>query len=126
MFPEAVLKQLPNYEQFMYMAVAIAFVTGLALLLFRKVICLSFAQMGFASGLQYLGFSLLGVFAHGYQSVLIGLMILLAIMFLVLFSDGLRYYISQRSWSDAILGGVFLLFFFAVWLFPAGKLWRHA
>jgi len=125
MFPKAVLEQLPNYEQFIYMALAIAFVTALPLVMFRKVVCLSLAQMGYASGLQYLGFSLLGVFVHGYGHVLIGLMVLLAILFVILFSDGLKYYLSLRSWSDVALSIVFLAFFCAVWLFPAWMLWRH-
>src|SRR5258708_24433786 len=91
-----------------------------------KIVCLSLAQMGYASGLLYLGFSLLGIFVHCYEHVLIGLMLLLAVIFVVLFSDGLRYSISLRSWSDVALGVIFLGFFFAVWLFPALRLWRHA
>lgn len=124
LFPAAVLERLPNYQQFMYMALALALVPGLVLLGFRKVVCVSLAQMGFASGLQYLGFSLLGVFAHGYEPVLIGLMVLTAIVLAVVFSQGLSYYANQKSYSDLLLGCGMLASFFVIWLYPAWKLWR--
>jgi hypothetical protein len=126
LFPQAVLIQLPNYEQFLYMAVGIAFITGLPLLIFPKVLTLSFAQMGFAASLLYLGYSLLGVFIRGFEIVPRILLVLMALIFAVLFSDGLRFAYRDKSWSDFWKDLAILLLFIVIWMLPIWVIWRQS
>src|SRR5262245_3972004 len=71
-------------DQFIYMALAISFVTGAPLLAFPLVLCVSLAELGFATSLMYLAYSLLGVFLPGYRLILTAVTISVAIVFCVL------------------------------------------
>lgn len=124
-FPESVLKQLPNYEQFFYLALGIAFVAALPLLFIRKVVCVSLAQLGFVSSLLYLTCALGGVFAHGFEKVLLILLVVMVGVFIVLFIPGISFAIRQKSWSDVVLGIGLLLVFVIVWVYPLNKIWSH-
>jgi hypothetical protein len=124
LFPVEFLLRLSNYEQFIYMALGIAFVTALPLTMFRVVVSLSFAQMGFASSLLYLGCSILGVFIYGYKVILMILLIIMAGIFELAFSVGPRFAYGEKKWSDFTLGLGLQVVFLGVWLFPLWKLWR--
>jgi hypothetical protein len=111
-------------EHFIYMALAIAFVTALPLTTFPRVLSVSVAQLGFATSLMYLGYSLLGVFLPDYRLVLNALLILVAFVFIVIFSSGPVYYYKERSWSDLALGVGNLFVFIGLWLYPLSEIWR--
>jgi ABC-type dipeptide/oligopeptide/nickel transport system permease component len=123
-FPAKVLEQLPNYQQFIYLALAIAFVTALPLGFIRKVFCLSFAELGVASSLLYLGCALFGVFANGYEKVLLILLLVMILVLVVTFSSGIMFATHEKQWSDAVLGIGVLIVFVGVWLYPLFKIWR--
>ena len=125
LFPAKVLEQLPNYQQFIYLALGIAFVTALPLGFIKKIFCLSFAQLGFASSLLYLGCALFGVFANGFTNVLLVLLLVMMLVFIVIFSSGISYAVHEKKWSDVILGTGVLLVFVGVWLYPLLKIWRQ-
>ena len=62
-FPVKRLRNFPDYESFIYVAFAIAIITGLFLLILNKVIAVSFAQLGGITSLVYIGYSLIGIFS---------------------------------------------------------------
>lgn len=111
-------------EQFTFMALAIAIATVLPLAAFRKVISVSLAQLGVATSLMYLGFSLTGAFQAEYRIVITMVLILVATVFFVLFYSGIQFIYRQGRWSDFFLGVLLLLSFAALWLYPIWAMWR--
>lgn len=111
-------------EQFIYMALAIAFITGLPLYAFSRVLCVSLAELGFATSLMYLAYSLLGVFPPNYRLILTIVVIVVACVFLVLFKSGASFFRELQSMSDFWLAVVQLFIFFCLWLYPLYYIWR--
>jgi len=106
-------------EQFIAMALIIAFVTGLPLFAFPRVVTVSLAQLGFATGLVYIGYSVLEVFRPQYDVVLIAVVLIVALVLLIVFSSGILYYHREKSRSDECLAVVSLLLFVTLWTYPS-------
>ncbi|RMH34187.1 MAG: hypothetical protein D6690_11120 [Nitrospirae bacterium] len=111
-------------EQFIYMALAIAFITGLPLYAFSRVLCISLAELGFPTSLMYLAYALLGVFLPNYRPILTIIVIVVACIFLVLFTSGVSFFRTQQSMSDFYLAAVQLCIFLCLWLYPLYWIWR--
>jgi hypothetical protein len=115
-------------EKFVYMSLAIAFVTALPIAAFPRVLSVSLSQLGIATSLIYLGCSVAGAFRPDYVNTLELILLLLALVFGVLFLGGLFYSIEQRSWSDLLLGIFLLGVSVYLWLSPVlklgGQLWK--
>lgn len=115
-------------EKFVYMSLAIAFVTALPIAAFPRVISIALSQLGIATSLIYLGCSVVGAFRPDHINTLELILLLLALVFLVLFLSGLLYVIKEKSWSDLALG--FLLLGVSVYLWVSqvlklgGQLWN--
>lgn len=125
LFPYYVFHRFPEYEMFIHMAIAIPLITGLLLIYFRRVLCVSFAQLGFATGLIYIALSMWGVFMQGYEMVIVLVLLMMLVILMLIFSTGIVFAYSQKNWSDVTLGIVFLILFAAIWVFPLWKAWRH-
>jgi hypothetical protein len=114
-------------ENFVYMSLAIAFVAALPIAVFPRVISVSLSQLGIATSLIYLGCSVAGVFRPDYVNTLEVILLLLALVFVVLFSSGLGFSIKQSSWSDLLLGIFLLVVSVYLWVSPVlklgGQLW---
>lgn len=117
-FPEAILNQLPNYDQFIYMAVGVAFITALPLVVFRRVISISLAQFGISTSFLYLIYAVFGVFLPDYRIIWMILLALAAAIFALVLSTGIAYAWKERSWSDFVKDIVILLCFILIWLYP--------
>jgi hypothetical protein len=115
-----------NYilDRFVIMALVVGIVTALPLALFKKVICASFAQLGSATSVIYLGFSLSGAFQPDFRGVLTAILILMDLVFVVLFSSGLCFLKKYGDSSDVFLGVIMLLAFLGVWFYPIWVMWR--
>jgi hypothetical protein len=124
-FPAKVLELLPNYQQYIYLALALAFITALPITFVKKVICLSLAELGFVSSLLYLSCALFGVFANGFEKIVLVVALLMILVFLVIFSSGFSYEIHEQKWSDFGLELAMLLIFLGIWLYPLIKIWRR-
>ena len=111
-------------SRYVTIALIIGFVTGLSLALFKKVLCVSFAQLGAATSAVYLGFALTGAFQPEFRAVITAIVVMLDLVFLVLFSSGLSFMAKQRSPSDVALGILLLLIFLSTWLWPIWVMWR--
>lgn len=105
-------------EQYTHMAVAVAFVVGLPLYFFPRVISVSLAQKGVAASLILLACSLSGAFPASFAQFLRVLLGVVVCVLLVLFSGSIGFFIRQRSWSDVALGIILLLPFVYLWLYP--------
>ena len=106
------------HEEFVYMSLAIGLIAVLPLVAFPRVISLSLSQIGVATSLMYLGYAMTGAFPAGFQIVVIILQIVVALVFLIIFSSGPIYLAKEKCWSDfaVSLGG--LIVFFCLWLYP--------
>lgn len=124
-FPKAVLAQFPDYQQFLYMAIAVSFLGVIPLVFSPKVISLSSAQLGFAAGLVYIVYALLGIFLPAFHIVWL-IMYAMTILILVwLFSSGVVFAFKQRSIPDVIIDlsmGTILL---VISILPLWIKWRQ-
>jgi hypothetical protein len=105
-------------EQYTHMAAAAAFVAGLPLYFFPRVISISLAQKGVAASLILLGCSLSGAFPPNFTHYLRVLLGIVVCVLLVLFSESFGFFARQRSKSDVVLGIVLLIPFVYLWLYP--------
>ena len=112
------------HEQFLHMALAIAFVTALPLAVFPRVISVSLAQMGVATSLMYIGYAFTGAFPPGYELVITAILSLVAFVFLILFFSGSLYLYREKCWSDLFVGSLLLAVFVILWLRPTLDSWR--
>ena len=87
-------------EPFLYMAVAAAFVTGLPLFFFPRVVTVAAAQLGVAIGVMLLACAFAGAFPSDYQTLFRALSAIVACVLLMVFSGGLLYAVGRKSWSD--------------------------
>jgi hypothetical protein len=124
---KAIRQAIPdNYilTRFVIMALAAAIITALPLAVFKKVISVSFAQLGSATSVVYLGFSLSGAFQADYRGVITAILLLMDVVLLVLFSSGLSFLNREGERSDVFLGLFMLIVFLGVWLYPILVIWR--
>jgi len=120
-FPAEVLAQ---YEHFLYVALAIAFISALPLIAFPNILTLTIVQLSFSASIQYFAYSLLGVFVQGTVHLIRILMIIMAVAFFLIFLNGLKIFIEEKSYSDIALGSALLLTFTTIWVIPIINLWR--
>lgn len=105
-------------EQFTHMAVAVALAVGLVLLFFPRVLTVSLAQLGVATSIMLLVYSVLGAFPSSFLTFVRILIGLIALVMLILFSGGLTFFYRQKAWSDFFLGIVILVPFAFLWIYP--------
>jgi hypothetical protein len=104
-------------EQFLYMAVATSFVTGLPLAFFPRVISLSAAQLGVATSLMLLACSAAGAFPASYGMFFDVLLVTVSFVLLILFYGGLQYAARRKAWSDLAAGTAMLAPFMFLWVY---------
>lgn len=71
--------------------------------------CVDLAQLGVATSIMLLGYSVLGAFPPNFLTFVHVLIGIVALVLLVLFSSGLIFFCRQKSWFDLILGIVLLI-----------------
>lgn len=98
-------------EPFLYMAVAAAFITGLPLFFFPRVVTVAAAQLGVATGVMLLAGAFAGAFPDPYQTLFRALLGIVACVLLMPFSGWLLYAARRRSWSDLVASGATLFAF---------------
>jgi hypothetical protein len=108
-FPAAVLGRVPDYEVYIYAAIAISLITVLFLTMIPKVITLSFAQLGVITSMVYIGYSLAGIFIAKLIPVFFALMALAILIMVIVFGQSLSYYKFQKAYSDFVVGCVTVL-----------------
>jgi hypothetical protein len=108
---------------FTYMSLAIGFVTALPLVAFPRVISVACAQLGLATSLVYLGYSATGAFQPDFTFVINSILVILAVVFLIIFSGGSIDLARNRCWSDFIVSIFVMLIFLMIWLFPLYRTW---
>ncbi len=115
---------LARYQGYLYVAFAVVLISALPLRAFPTILTLEILQLSFATSIQYFAYSLCGVFVPGTEYVLRILMIIMAFAFIILFLNGFKIFIVERSYSDIALRSVLLLTFTVVWVMPIINLWR--
>ena len=104
-------------EQFLFMAVATGFITGLPLYFFPRVITLSTAQLGVATSVMLIASSVAPAFPAPYPFFISVLLGVVSCVLLVVFSGGLFYAARQKSGSDFTVSLVLLAAFLFLWVF---------
>src|SRR5436190_13438177 len=107
-FPEDVLSRFPEYNIFIYAALAISLVSVIFLLMMDKLVAVSFAQLGAITSLLYIGYALFGIFAGPLVPVFAVLMTLGMIIVLVVFGQSLAFLKREGTNADVALGIAFL------------------
>jgi hypothetical protein len=108
-FPDWLLQRYPEYQSFMYAAVAFSLVGGGLLLMVDKVIAVSFAQLGAVTGWVYIGYALVGVFSTILLPVFVVFMACSILVVIFLFGPSLVYFLRLGAYADMALGGVLFL-----------------
>jgi hypothetical protein len=108
-FPAERLQHFADYESFIFVAFAIALITGLFLLVTDKVIAVSFAQLGATMSLLYIGYSLVGIFAGAFMPVFYIVMALGILLMAVVFGQSIQFLRRYGRTADVILASIFLL-----------------
>jgi hypothetical protein len=108
-FPEDLLRRFPEYENFIYAALAISIISALFLVVIDKVIAVSFAQLGSITSLLYIGYALFGIFSGPLLPVFAALMIMAMLVMLVIFGQSLAFVRSEGTTVDLALGVIMLM-----------------
>lgn len=109
LFPETLLRRFPEYDIYIYAAIAISLMSAIFLTLIRKVITVSFAQLGAITSLVYLFYALAGIFVGELLPVFF-VIILLAILIIVLvFGESLAFFKRRRAYADLAIGSLFVV-----------------
>src|SRR5205823_5844919 len=73
-FPAEILQRFPEYDTFIYAALAISLISALLLVMINKVITVSLAQLGSITSLLYVGYAIFGIFSASLVPVFAVLM----------------------------------------------------
>jgi hypothetical protein len=125
-FPEELLRRFPEYDTFIYAALAVSFITALLLLAVNKVITVSLAQLGSITGLLYIGYALFGIFSASLAPVFVVLMILTMLVIIMVFSQSVLYYLHEHAYADVACGLIFLTGAMFMCAYPLYVLIRQA
>ncbi len=118
-FPEGAVD-----ETFVHMAVAVSFLFGLVLILSTNVLSLGLAQMSFATSIVFIGCSFSGIFPGPFQPIIKGALVLLVFVLVLLFwFDGVRDAWRMHSCSDLILRVSGLAVFLCGWVYAVATAW---
>lgn len=107
-FPAQRLQNFPDYESFIYAALAIALVTALFLWATDKVIAVSLAQVGAMMSLLYIGYSFVGIFVGAFMPVYYVIMVLGIIVMIVVFGQSIGFLHKYGTTLDVAVGLIFL------------------
>jgi uncharacterized membrane protein len=107
-----------------YMALAVSFTTALLLFLTGKVITLSLAQMGFATGLLLFACSFHKVFASDFMIVIISILAVIVLVVAVIFLESIQEAYNRKSWSDLLLRLVLYIGQQAIHIYAIYNVWR--
>jgi hypothetical protein len=108
MFPAEILQRFPEYDTFVYAALAISLISALLLYAINKVITVSLAQLGSITGLLYIGYALFGIFSGSLVPVFAVLMILTMAVMILVFGESLLHYKHEHAYADMVFGLIFL------------------
>lgn len=105
-------------EHFLHMAVAVAILTALPLIAFKKVLSISIAQFGVATSIIFIGYALRPVFSSQNSMDFFLMIVVVIFAIFLMFLTVIAHFYRERSWGDLSIGVVIYALVVSTWISP--------